>query len=454
MKFRTKLVAGLAAVAISGLAAYAAGMFPGFPIVGAPSYCSSTNQAGVPGTTPQCTTTVPAGPPAITGNELIPADTQLTQGQAPQTVLIPSGALGQHGQGSMRNMLIGGDFATNPWQRGTSFATITPTVATMTADRWFAFSTGNTVTVNRQTGAADIVVAAGLNASMRVVRPSGTDVTDICVGQMLSQKDASRALGQTVVFSWYGLNGAGMSAVSGRVKASIAYGTATESATAGTNTATFALSTLTGYTSSVVGGAVGTTATVASGVATLSQSTTWTRYSVYATIPTTAINVGVKLCFTPVGTGGATDWIEIAGAQLETGVAAAPQAGSFARRPYAEELQLAQNYSFVLTDAAATIRFPGFCVEVTANTTGTCTVTFPTTMRITPTTTVSTATSFSMRTAADAANACTTLAAIATSNNPNSGGLSCAAAGTVAAGVASPFVGAATAGIVTFSAEP
>lgn len=89
MKRLHALVAAAAfALSLPGLA-LANGLFPGFPIVSGASYCGGFAQAGIPGTTPVCTVTVPAGPTQITGNELIPADTQLTQGQAPQTVLMP-----------------------------------------------------------------------------------------------------------------------------------------------------------------------------------------------------------------------------------------------------------------------------------------------------------------------------------------------------------------------------
>lgn len=85
-------ISGLVAVALASAIslAYAAGYFPGFPIVGGASYCAgySTGTAGQ-----VCVTTAPAGPTATTGNELIPADTQLSQGQAPQTVYLPLRAL-------------------------------------------------------------------------------------------------------------------------------------------------------------------------------------------------------------------------------------------------------------------------------------------------------------------------------------------------------------------------
>ncbi len=65
-----------------------------WPIVGGASYCAGSSTSGVPGTTPVCNTTVPAGPTVLTGSELIPADTALASGRQPQSVLISMAALG------------------------------------------------------------------------------------------------------------------------------------------------------------------------------------------------------------------------------------------------------------------------------------------------------------------------------------------------------------------------
>jgi hypothetical protein len=54
----------------------------GFPIVGGASYCGSFGNGGV------CNQTTPAGPAAVTGNETIIANTNLPNGQNPQTVLM------------------------------------------------------------------------------------------------------------------------------------------------------------------------------------------------------------------------------------------------------------------------------------------------------------------------------------------------------------------------------
>jgi hypothetical protein len=70
-----------ALVAVSA-PAFADGMFSKLPIVSGAAYCAL--YAG-DGTT--CVGNVPAGPSTLTGNERIPLDTKLPNGQSPQTVL-------------------------------------------------------------------------------------------------------------------------------------------------------------------------------------------------------------------------------------------------------------------------------------------------------------------------------------------------------------------------------
>lgn len=90
---------GLAAVVAGSLSvsAYAAGLFPGLPTVGQAAFCSSTNSQStsttVPGTLPSnsnCTTTTPAGPTTLTGNEYLPMDTHVANGGGEQTVGLPT----------------------------------------------------------------------------------------------------------------------------------------------------------------------------------------------------------------------------------------------------------------------------------------------------------------------------------------------------------------------------
>jgi hypothetical protein len=82
-----KLSIGLAALLACVGLAIAGGNFNYWPIVGGAAYqCSNNNGTQV------CT--VPAGPSIITGNEYIPADTNLPQGIAPQTILFTPANLG------------------------------------------------------------------------------------------------------------------------------------------------------------------------------------------------------------------------------------------------------------------------------------------------------------------------------------------------------------------------
>lgn len=91
MKSIRYLAIGAAALLASSLVAVAAGLFPGFPIVGGAAYCNTYST----GTSGQfCTNNTPAGPANLAGTAMIPADTGLSQGQTPQTVLIPAGLTG------------------------------------------------------------------------------------------------------------------------------------------------------------------------------------------------------------------------------------------------------------------------------------------------------------------------------------------------------------------------
>lgn len=80
MKLAKFWLGAVALLAVT-LTAHAAGMWSNLPVVGGAAYCAL--YAG-DGTT--CVGNVPAGPSVITGNEKIPADTLLPNGQSPQTV--------------------------------------------------------------------------------------------------------------------------------------------------------------------------------------------------------------------------------------------------------------------------------------------------------------------------------------------------------------------------------
>ena len=93
MKLTRLASVGLAGAGLIGfsLFAYAAGIFPDYPVVGGATYCAGNTQSvsgTYTGSQTGCPNQVPAGPSIVTGNEQIAADTRLANGVAPQTVLI------------------------------------------------------------------------------------------------------------------------------------------------------------------------------------------------------------------------------------------------------------------------------------------------------------------------------------------------------------------------------
>lgn len=475
-RFRSIAAAGIAVIAASTLA-MAAGSWFGLPVIGGSSYCSSTvtGTGGLGGITGQgqgstgsiCGQTVPAGPTSLTGLELIPVDTQAANGAPPQTAYVPLPLVGSIN--TKVNRLIGGDLATNLWQRGTTpVSAATPSTTVIGADRWAVYSSGNTVTVTKQTAAADSIPASGLYASMRVSRPSGTNTSAICTGQVLDRVAASELIGNNGIFSFYALAGAGFSAVTtnSNVTVTVAYYTAADSATPLTNTDAFMKGTVTGYTAVVAGVSPGTTGAVASGVATIPISTTWTRYSVYAPIPTanaagTAVTgAGVTICYTPgSGTGGSTEWFEVEGLQLQampSTVSTVLPAGviaptGFEKRLAAAEEVLQQYYTQgggLGAELNGAFYQAGGC-QASGN--ANFGITFPTPMRVAPTAATSTLTAggYSIKTAA-------AVTAIGTITLPTASiyGVTLNSSAACTSTLPYQLVGSNTTGLILFSAEP
>jgi len=313
----------------------------------------------------------------LTGNEEFPADTNLPNGQNPQSEAITPGQIIGYGrtlQGAsgLRNLLIGGDFGTNPWQRGTSFTGITST-PTYTADRFAAVgAAGSSISVSRQTGAADITT--GFNASLRLQRAaSNADVSPICIQQVIETNDSVRAQGQVMALSFSAFQGANFSAAGATLNWTVATGTGTNQ-----SAALFAAGTWTGYAAKT-------------GTITLATNpTAWTRYSATTVaLPATATQVGMSICYTPVGTAGAADWVEFAGVQLE--VSPTGTASAFERTPQSKVLYDAQRY---FQNYAEPPNLSALARGYEQNGQQQCTVTLPflNTMRVAPTVTVSSGT--------------------------------------------------------------
>lgn len=491
MKTRKGLIAVGLLAAVS-TAALAAGNYLTYPIVGSPSFCASNNpnSPSVGGITGQqgpanCVQTVPAGPSVLTGSELIPADTGLVN---PATVTIPSSLLIR-----AINRLVGGDFTTNLWQRGTTpVSNATPTVATMAADRWWVISPAGTVDVLKSTPAntaADFVGNQGFLSFMEVRRHTGSTGALTCVGQTLDAAASAPLLGNNAVLSFTGYAPSTYSATNGQVTVSIAYFTAADAAAtqaaigdAGGNGSTFALSAaaqasgITGYQAATAGISVGA-GTVASGVATIALTATPTRYAVYAPIPvnnsagTAVTGVGISICGTFVATSAVTtDFFELAGVQLEANSSAATTSlpngvtspRGFEKRIPQDEALFQYAYSYIVTESKSAKTMRGMCVDSTTSL-AECQINFPVAMRIAPAAqytagfTVCTTVACTTGGGMSVCSANATGASFASAIAANEALVSCTATTVGAAGSAAIMADLGTGsstGVMSFSAEP
>jgi len=415
MRAKRKILAGLIAATSIGAAAVAvaAGWYPNVPLVGGPQYCYNTVNGS-------CQGYVPAGAPALTGSETTAVDTGLASGQFPQTELVPTSVLGlPFGV----NRLVGGDFDTNLAQRLSttkgiaSLAGITATAAVMSADGWWLYGKGtssNTVTI--ASGSTEVLPALGSTHALRLARTSAATGALECVGQTLDINQSAPLIGSNAVFSFYELNGAGMSATGGAFTVEISYSSAAAAVgtqatlgyagsqgskfAIGTNATTFGTSGPTNQTAAVPVLVAGTSGTLgSSGFVTIPGSTTWTRYAVAAPIPTvipgttTAVtDVSVQVCFTPtVATAITTDWIELQGLQLEAKPSAVTPTlpsgvvtpTAFERRPASVESLIDLSYWYYNFESQTLVAPVASC-ENTATTVANCYLQFPVPMRIAP----------------------------------------------------------------------
>lgn len=216
-----------------------------------------------------------------------------------------------------RNKLKNG--AADVWQNGTSFAT---TTAVYTADQWAARRGSNAagLTLSRQTG------FSGARYCMRLARDAANAAADILyLGQPIETADAISLAGKTVRVSADIRAGANFSASGGLLTCEIYTGTGTDG--------TVSLSA--GYSSNTTHScgskAISTTAARIEFDAVLLASGCTEAFAVFR--------------FTPVGTAGAADYVELTNVQLEevydtTYTTTTP----YERRPFVHELRDCQRY--------------------------------------------------------------------------------------------------------------
>ena len=220
-----------------------------------------------------------------------------------------------------KNAVINGGM--DIWQRGTSIS-IGAASDGYTSDRWRLFTqTGQASTVSRQ-ATSDTTNLPNIQYCARVQRNSGqTGTGQMSFIQGLETVNSIPFAGKVVTLSFYARAGANFSPTSSTFNFMIYTGTGTDQ-----------------FPTSYTGGATAF-------VSTVNLTTTWTRYTVSGTIPTTATEIGVYAYWSATGTAGTNDYVEITGVQLELGSSATPfsrAGGTIAGEIYACERYFQKNY--------------------------------------------------------------------------------------------------------------
>jgi hypothetical protein len=187
------------------------------------------------------------------------------------------------------------------WQRNTS-ATYTGATNQYTgADRWsYLGSAGSSATISRQ-ATGDTTNLPNIQYCTRYLRTAAnTDTNTLYFAQTFETINTYQFVGKTITLSFYARKGANYSAASSYLAANLAYGTGTDQA--------------------LNGGAAANNIVTQQNVLT----STWTRFSVTAAVPTAATQLVSMFTFVPVGTAGAADYYEITGVQIDQGSVALP----------------------------------------------------------------------------------------------------------------------------------
>jgi len=296
------------------------------------------------------------------------------------TLAMPAGVGGSL-LATPRNIIDGGDFTVNPWQRGPSFTGIANTL-TYTADRWFAVGgASSSISVSQQS----VTAVAGFAQALQFGRAAANANTVVInLGQVVETADSYRAQGQTVTVSFWALAGANWSPVNGALNVALLGGTGSNqsaaSLVAGSWPGSTSLTLLPQQNISPNSSPGSAVLTAGTNIA--QQITTgWQRYAFTATVPVGSTQLGLLFGATPVGTAGASDFVQIMGVQLEIGSQATP----FEHRDLEIELALCQRYYMQFNEVSGAVFASG---APTGTNTQSYSIWLPTPMRIAPAVTV------------------------------------------------------------------
>jgi len=321
-----------------------------------------------------------------------------------------------------RNRIINGDMRLDQRSGGTAYAIATSSLYG-SCDRWgsLAGATGVWSQQRVTTGSTDFPFA------MRVQRTAGSTSTAVAyIGQVIETSNCQDLAGQSVTVSFYATAGANFSASGSVINCNVYGGTGEDQGWAVLNAGSW---------------------TSLTSLMTLSQAitTTRTRYSVTATLPSGIKEIAIRFDAIGTGTAGANDWFQITGVQLEVGSTAT----DFERRPIGTETMLCQRYYYELPSGATNAFVINAGQQTNTNAYGT--VYHPTDMRIAPTLGVAGTTTAYYTIVNSTTVACTSLPAISGMSSPR--GCAITMGASASAGYASWIAAATSAGKLSFSSE-
>lgn len=328
---------------------------------------------------------------------------------------------------NFKNMLDGGDFTVNPFQRNIPglasagvIASAIANVVTYFADRFFGVGGASSAILFSKV--ADTSVP-GFSSALKFQRQSANANTAVInMGQVLETADSVHLQGLPVTLSFWAKAGANYSG--GNLNVQLFTGTGTNDTAA----------------NMVAGSWAGSATPINTSQA---LTTTMTRYQFTGTIAATATQVGVLFGYTPVGTAGSDDSVTFHGLQLEVG----SSASAFEHRDAQVELEICQRYAWVTAEpASGVVVGMGACPTTT---TASIYMATPVQMYKAPTLTVS-AGSFNVRPANAAASG---TAAAGTTHTANAITVSVTSVTATTAGFATPLLGGAGSGYIVASAD-
>lgn len=341
-----------------------------------------------------------------------------------------------------RNLLDNPKFDFQPISSGSAYtaSTVTGTLTginstcTYLSGRWCIYA--NNGAASAQTAWVGLP-GAGFQSGQQFGRTSGNaNLTQICLVQKVPLERVIELQGQPLILSWYGLLGANFSGALNQVQAYVLTGTIPGVDQTIATLITSAPTTINGFSgpANQVNGAL------------VTMSTTFTRYQINAgVVPTNATNLAVELCYTPTGTAGTADNVQVTGVQLEGGFsgsaavgAATTTASTFEFRPQWWDIQQTARYAQFFTDGATTRRYA--IGQANATTTVQFVLDLPTPMNTPPVTVFENGAIFAATNAGGTGFGCA-LTAIATSNTPNTLGLLCTSTAAFVAGNSSQLLG-------------